>query len=718
MASSAKAAPVTNGVHKKPTNPLVHDYPNPLKIAIIGAGIGGLSAAIGLRRQDHEVHIYEQSRLASESGAAVHIAPNSNGILRRWGIIPEQQLGAVETEYVREHSTAGELLKELPVGMHGKMFQHPWQLVHRVALHDKLKQLATTKDAPGIPAALHTSSKVVDVDCETGKLTLESGEIFTADVLVGADGIYSRTRKALYGDQFSLFSSGKAAYRFLLPRKVALDDPITRPLVEKLNTLGIWFSSDRRLVMYPCNDNETLNFVLIHPDGESHAEQNDEWSKRGSIDQMLKVYQDFDPAVKQLISKVDPAGLNVWRLMDMDKLSSWTKGRLALLGDAAHPFTPHQGQGAGQAMEDAAALATVLPKGTSPKDVAERLRLYEKIRYERAHTIQEFSRQAGKDWVDGKPTIDMHAYTNYNFGHDEIDNSAIIFKKWLWSQKKDLYWRMPLGFGPFPGPRQDHLGQPRPGGDKQTFVTTSIKFKTSRTYLESLFPIASTDAFAFTSLATVCMASISVTTLGNMAWLGGGGYNHLGLYVHGVEYTKQDGTKIKGTYLPVLFESLTDPIVSGRDELGMNKIYCDIDIDRPPTGYRARCSWRGANFLTLTLEDLQADSPSSEGGTIGGEADYGILTYKYIPAVGEPGKADVEYACVVPHGDETTKARVVSVARSSKASLRFNAGDWDSLPTLHHVSSALAQIPVYEIVSAKVVEGFGVPDVSACRRIE
>lgn len=138
-----------------------------------------------------------------------------------------------------------------------------------------------------------------------------------------------------------------------------------------------------------------------------------EWNKQGSLEQVLKVYKDFDPALKQLISKVDPEELKVWQLLDMDRLPSWVRGSIALIGDAAHPFTPHQGQGAGQAMEDAAALAAVLPKGTTPDDVPERLRLYEKIRYERAHTIQEYSRQAGQDWVDGKPQIDSRLLSHH-----------------------------------------------------------------------------------------------------------------------------------------------------------------------------------------------------------------------------------------------------------------------------------------------------------------
>lgn len=315
------------------------------------------------------------------------------------------------------------------------------------------------------------------------------------------------------------------------------------------------------------------------------------------------------------------------------------------------------------------------------------------------------------------------SYMAYNFGHDEIDNSTNIFKRWKWSQKPNMYWRMPIGFGPFPGPRQDAYGRALQDGLQRTFSTISVKFKTSRTYLETLFP---TSQFRFRDPASVCQASISVTELGNMQWLGGKGYRHLGLYIHGVEYVKKDGSTVTGTHLAVLFESLTDPIVSGREELGMPKLFCDIDIDinrgsSQPGTARVAASFRGAEFLDMRVEGLLADDGAGEGGTIGGEADYGILVYRYVPAVGRPGRADAEYAVVVPHEEEEPKGRVGTVLRAAApegARIEARALDWARLPTLHHVASALADVPIYEVVSAKVVEGTGVPDVSAARRIE
>ncbi|POS68756.1 hypothetical protein DHEL01_v212850 [Diaporthe helianthi] len=694
-----------------PTSPLVDDHPAPLKVIIIGAGIGGLSAAVGLRKNGHQVDLYEQSRFANETGAAVHLAPNANGLLRRWGIFAED-FGATLACYMEERTEEGDKVKDIDLRGMNAQWQHPWHLCHRVNLHEKLKKVATGEDGVGTPARLHTSSKIVSVDPEKGQVSLADGTIVTGD---------SKSRSVI--KETKLFGSGKAAFRFLIPRQAGLDDPITRPLVERGNNLVIWYGADRRIVMYPCNDNNLLNFNCIHPESESHATASDEWNKEADFDQFLKVYENFDPALLALAKKADRSGIRVWQLMDMEKLPTWTKGKLALLGDAAHPFTPHQGQGAGQAIEDAATISVVLPRGTSPDAVSDRLKLYEKIRYDRAHQIQEYSRQAGKDWIDGKPQIDMMSYTAYNFGHDEFDNSENIFKRSRWSQKPNMYWRMPVAFGPFPGPRQDAYGRSLQEGLQRTFSTVSVKFKTSRTYLETLFPNSS---FRFKSPSSVCQASISMTELDNMAWLGGNGYRHIGLYVHGVEYARKDGSTIVGTYLPVLFESLTDPIVSGREELGMPKLFCDVDVHRRGGSVRVGASWRGAKFLDLAVTDLKEDDPASEAGTIGGEDDHGILAWRYIPAVGQPGVADAEYAVVVPHAEEEPKATVKQVWRAPVAAQGKKAGakiemdglDWEALPTLHHVAAALAKVPIYVIVGAKVVEGTGVPDVSAARRIE
>ncbi|TIA66558.1 FAD/NAD(P)-binding domain-containing protein [Aureobasidium pullulans] len=686
----------------------------PLKIVIIGGGIGGLTAALALRQNGHDVVVLEQWDGSNETGAAIHLAPNSNGVLRRLGLYAET-IGANPMLRHTEYATDGSQIRSLDLTESNKQWQHQWLLAHRIHLHAELQRLVKSRDGPGRPVDLRYSCTVKDLNCDTATAILDNDESVEGDVIIGADGVFSAARTKVKGGHLRPFSSGKSAFRFLVKKQDALDDPLTRKFAERDGELVMFLGPDSKIVAYPCKNNELLNFVCIHPSEKTSAPA-DDWNTGGSKKALLDVYADFDESARALLSKSDPASLKVWQLLDMETLPTWVNNKLALLGDAAHPFLPHQGQGGGQAIEDAAALAVVLPLGTQADEVAERLKLYETCRYERAHRIQEYTRQAGRCLgEDGK--IDMMEYVNYNFGHDEFDSATGIFNKWCWAKNPDIYWRMPVSFGPSPGPRQAlYTNEPQPARHS-TFTTASIKFKTSRTFLQNLFP---TESFQFKNPGTVAYASFSQTTLGKMEWLGGSGYRHFGMYIHGVRYTKQNGETVDGTYMPLLFESLTDPIVSGRDELGMPKVFCDVDIRRREDSYRVRTSWQGSMFGKFNLDELEEADPAAEAGTIGGEADYGILTYKYSPAVGERGKADAAYAVVVPHAEESkvVPSKVTGLWKCKKPNFKFDALTQQDLPTLHHIVSKLAQTPVYEFISGKVVEGYGVPDVSAARRIE
>lgn len=607
-------------------------------------------------------------------------------------------------------------------GAQADIWKHTWVLAHRVRLHDALKNAATSATAAGQPAVLHLASAISDVDPNTATVFLKDGSSVQGDVLIGADGVHSVTRTRLPGKSGSkrAFGSGKSAFRFLVPHEALLSDPITKKFAEKTGVLQMCYGRDRRIVMYPTNDNTTMNFVVIHPEEETESAATGDWNNAAPKDLLLKTYEGWAPEFLALLAKADSESLKVWKLLDMELLDTWVYEKMALLGDAAHPFLPHQGQGGGQAVEDAVALATVLEKGTETDEIPQRLQLYQEIRKERAEKIQYYSRINGQDNMNPQEAAKlMQEFIGYNYGHDAFDYATQKLREWKWSRNPQVYYRMPKVFGPMPGPRQSFEGRPRKG-EEQLFTTASIKIKTSRTVLQNLFP-ATEGSWRFKSPGTIAYCSFSQTTLDNMQWLGGSGYNHLGLYIHGVEYTKSNGETVSGTYMPILFENLADPIVSGREELGMPKLYSAIDIERDSTSYHIRASWKGMTWGRFELNNLQqsAELNGAAGKIAGDTTDEGILVHRYVPAVGREmkGQADADYVVFDPFSEADPKPQPQRSFTAGNASLSLNARDWSALPTLHHIIDRLAEIPVYEVMSAKVVEGTGVPDVSSARRV-
>lgn len=274
------------------------------------------------------------------------------------------------------------------------------------------------------------------------------------------------------------------------------------------------------------------------------------------------------------------------------------------------------------------------------------------------------------------------------------------------TRQGDVYWRMPLSFGPYPGPRQDCHGLIQ-NTQHSTFATTSVKFKTSRTLLQNLLPSAS---YQFASSSTFAFASYSQTTLDKMDWLGGKGYNYLGLYLHGVQYTKKDGSILNGDYLVVMWEDLTDPILSGREELGFPKLYSEIDVEETAQTWSMKATWRDTTWIRLELKELQVgNNPASTA-----PADN-LFVYKYVPATGKRGIADVEYPVCLP----TPRGAQVSQSQyTSTGSITVDPHTLKALPTMHHIATRLAELPVHEIVGGTVTRGTGVSDFSSAYRIE
>lgn len=238
-----------------------------------------------------------------------------------------------------------------------------------------------------------------------------------------------------------------------------------------------------------------------------------------------------------------------------------------------------------------------------------------------------------------------------------------------------------------------------------------MRFKTSRTYLEALLP---TESYTFVVDDTICEASLAITTRRNVPYLGGSDYSRFGLYIHGVQYRREDGSTVHGSFVPVLLEDSPDMVVSTREEQGMPALFCDIEVVSTPQSYQMRASWRGVTFTDLILEDLEEDlgAPGSTGGDMSGRI---LLSHYFMPKIGAPEEPGEAYAVMGSIGDAS--CRVTQRWRIRKGSVKLQGHGWQSLPTLHHVAAGLADMAMYGIVSAEVVSGTGAPDRRQYRRI-
>ncbi|KAJ4154901.1 hypothetical protein LMH87_000174 [Akanthomyces muscarius] len=677
-----------------------------LHFLVVGGGLGGLTAALSLRRAGQRVTIFEQSRFASETGAAINVPPNATGLLLHLGVDLSTS-GAVELQQITGYDKDGNAVNNINILAVDKSWQHKYLLAHRVDLHSQLKDAATSANGVGIPVVLKPASRVSKLDPHRTTITLDDDTVVTGDAIIGADGIHSTTRGILTSTRPQ--PSGKSAYRFLVSRDAILQLPNARAVLAKDGELVFWMAADRRIVMYPTRNNSLWNFVCILPDPTWDG-ADDSWNRSGSREDLLKAFEGFEERALTLLRMADPATLKVWRLMDMGAIDDWQTGNFCLLGDAAHPFLPHQGQGAAQAMEDAVSLGVLFPFGVERSEVPARLKLYQRCRKDRAEVVQELTRQSGAD-IDPSESGGMRLdhiteFIRINCNYDELASSAQRLRLWEHTERSRRYWRMPVSFGPSPGPRQS-LGPWTWRNSKSTFISRTIKFKTSRASLSTLLP---TPAFSIPSSDSFACASYVHTSLDKLDWLAGKGYDYIGFFIHGVQFVKKDGSAVSGTFLAVMLENLAEPILTGREELGFPKLFSEINTQQSLTSYQAQASWRESVFLKLELDGLR------DGEQPRAADDSRLLLYKYIPATGEPGVADVEYPVCAPQ--HLCPGNFDRFQTATKARIMVEERDERALPSLHHVACGLAKIPVYNIVEASIVEGSCVDNFSGAYRIE
>ena len=373
-----------------------------VKVAIVGAGIGGLTAAAALRRRGIDVEVYEQAPELGEVGAGVALASNGWSLLERLGLTTElESIGSDLSNGYQQLREDGSLISTMrPPGPPG--------VARIVGVHraDLIEILRGVVPDP----IIHTGHRLTGLAQDgTGvDLWFENGAKRRADVVIGADGIHSVVRSEL-GHVDHPLPSGTAAYRALVP-VTSTDD-------WEWGTSKIWIGPGRHFLVYPVRHDRLLNVVAVVP---ALGGERDSWSAPGDPRELANEFAGWDPVVQDLISRVEHTFL--WGLFDRAALSSWTEGRIALLGDSAHAMLPHLGQGANQTIEDGFALAAAL-EGVGTDGVVAALATYEALRRDRATTVQQTARQMGN-------LFDMVERAGFEDRDERIRRSA-SFYDWL-----------------------------------------------------------------------------------------------------------------------------------------------------------------------------------------------------------------------------------------------------------------------------------------------
>lgn len=352
------------------------------RIAVVGGGIGGLTLAIALSDLGMDVEVFEQAPELTEIGAAVALAANGTRLLRRLGVDDALTAASAEpTELQFRRWDSGEMIWSLPMAdRYQERCGAPFYGLHRVHLQNALLERVPE-------GVVHLGRRVVDVASElTGvRLEFENGDPYFADIVVGADGIHSTLRSHVVGAPRRATYSGDIGFRGLIPVSAM-------PLLPDPGALQFWVGPGAHLLHYPINpDRGVVNFLAVVPRLQWNEPT---WRVPCDVSEAVDAFSTWHPAVTEMVGAVEEDS-NWWALHDFAPLERWSRGRVVLLGDAAHAMLPHQGQGANQAIEDAVTLAHCLA-GVTAADVQTAITRYERLRRGRTRNVQRYSRLAAE----------------------------------------------------------------------------------------------------------------------------------------------------------------------------------------------------------------------------------------------------------------------------------------------------------------------------------
>ncbi|KAG9691592.1 FAD/NAD(P)-binding domain-containing protein, partial [Aureobasidium melanogenum] len=407
-----------------------------LRVIIVGAGIAGLTTAIGLKQSGHTPIVLEQVKEIAEVGAGIQLAPNNTRILGRFGCLPQlmEKTNLLQRNSLRRWKDNDELgTAPLMPGV-AELYKAPLGVIHRGDLQVTLLKFAQEQGCD-----IRTNSKVVKCDDNfEARVQLKDGSWIEGDLVVAADGIKSDLRRqiaAFHKHKDHSTPTGDAAYRILIEKERMEHDPEALELLSQ-NVGMRWMGPGGHIMAYPIKNNTVYNMVLLHPEHKDvDHEEGESWTRKGSKKEMMEFYKEWNSTVQRLLSYVHEDEVMEWTLNSHRPLPAWHENKVVLIGDACHPMLPYVAQGAAQAIEDAGVLQTVLNKSST--DVTLAIEVYEQVRKARGEAVQSSASEVRKalhlpDGPEQQERDDKIRAAGKGKGHNPDLWADRETQRWLW----------------------------------------------------------------------------------------------------------------------------------------------------------------------------------------------------------------------------------------------------------------------------------------------
>ncbi|KAK0725033.1 hypothetical protein B0H67DRAFT_480682 [Lasiosphaeris hirsuta] len=368
--------------------------PSGISVIIVGCGFAGLTAAIECDRKGHSVILFDKAPELAPLGDIISFGQNSSRFFAKWPGVPEALDAIVHrSEVFHFHDWTGRFVttqdfSEEHRRLGGRVNGHRGEIHQILLAHVR---------ARGIEVNLGCKVVAYEEDETGAAVVLEDGRRFGADLVLAAEGVRSKGRELVLGVEDRPLPSGYAVFRTWFPADELRRNPTTRYLVEHGDSHNGWIGQDVHFLAAAIKGGSVMSWVCTHKDDAAIEES---WQFPGRVEDVLKVLEgDWDPVVLELVKATPPDRLFDYKLVFRDPLPTFVspRSRTVLIGDAAHPFLPTSIQGASQAMEDGVVMAACLDRA-GKGNVREAVKVWENIRYDRVHRIQQTGITTREQW--------------------------------------------------------------------------------------------------------------------------------------------------------------------------------------------------------------------------------------------------------------------------------------------------------------------------------